>query len=168
LLLADTQFIDLPKAALWPNWTGLRPCLIEVAPMPFCRDRASHPTYEDFHRASDPCFVWHVAKRRNGKSLALNYTSGTTGRPKGVSIIIAGLSDDYGQAVVSWPHGDAACVSMQIVPLSSLQRLNHTWMMPLLGAALVCCRATLTAAAIYDAIADAKAMNRTSTVRLLS
>jgi fatty-acyl-CoA synthase len=44
-------------------------------------------------------------------------------------------------------------VFMTIVPLFHCNGWNHTWMMPLLGGTLVCCR-DITARAIYDAIAD--------------
>jgi fatty-acyl-CoA synthase len=44
---------------------------------------------------------------------------------------------------------------MQIVPLFHCNGWNHAWMMPLIGGTLVCCR-DITAAAIYNAIADEK------------
>ncbi|MEO0503335.1 MAG: AMP-binding protein, partial [Pseudomonadota bacterium] len=44
-------------------------------------------------------------------------------------------------------------VFMAIVPLFHCNGWNHTWMMPLVGGTLVCCR-DITATAIYDAIAD--------------
>jgi fatty-acyl-CoA synthase len=44
-------------------------------------------------------------------------------------------------------------VYLTIVPLFHCNGWNHTWMMPLVGGTLVCCR-DITAKAIYDAIAD--------------
>jgi fatty-acyl-CoA synthase len=43
--------------------------------------------------------------------------------------------------------------SLTIVPLFLCNGWNHTWMMPMLGGTVICCRDT-TAAAIYNAIAD--------------
>ena len=42
---------------------------------------------------------------------------------------------------------------LTIVPLFHCNGWNHSWMMPLLGGTVVCCR-EVTAKAIYDAIAD--------------
>ncbi|MCL4140224.1 UNVERIFIED_CONTAM: hypothetical protein GTU68_057608 [Idotea baltica] len=42
---------------------------------------------------------------------------------------------------------------LTIVPLFHCNGWNHTWMMPLLGGTVVCCR-DISAAAIYNAIAD--------------
>ncbi|HHS89429.1 MAG TPA: acyl-CoA synthetase, partial [Rhodobacteraceae bacterium] len=42
---------------------------------------------------------------------------------------------------------------LTIVPLFHCNNWNHTWMMPLLGGTVVCCR-DITAKNIYDAIAD--------------
>ena len=42
---------------------------------------------------------------------------------------------------------------LTIVPLFHCNGWNHTWMMPLLGGTIVCCR-DVTAKAIYQAIAD--------------
>ena len=54
--------------------------------------------------------------------------------------------------VVSWQM-TLRPVFMAIVPLFHCNGWNHTWMMPLLGGTLVCCR-DITASAIYNAIAD--------------
>ncbi len=42
---------------------------------------------------------------------------------------------------------------LTIVPLFHCNGWNHTWMMPVLGGTVICCR-DITAKAIYDAIAD--------------
>ena len=54
--------------------------------------------------------------------------------------------------VISW-RMQLNPVFMAIVPLFHCNGWNHTWMMPLLGGTLVCCR-DIAAKPIYDAIAD--------------
>ena len=54
--------------------------------------------------------------------------------------------------IVSW-RMTLNPVFMAIVPLFHCNGWNHTWMMPVLGGSLVCCR-DITSQAIYDAIAD--------------
>ena len=85
------------------------------------------------------------------ESLSLNYTSGTTGKPKGVVYHHRGATmNTYGQ-VISWRLA-LYPVYLTIVPLFHCNGWCHTWMMPLLGGTVVCCR-DITAEAIYDAIA---------------
>ncbi len=54
--------------------------------------------------------------------------------------------------VISW-RMTLHPVFLTIVPLFHCNGWNHTWMMPVLGGTVVCCR-DVTATAIYDAIAD--------------
>ena len=66
------------------------------------------------------------------ESIALNYTSGTTGRPKGVVYHHRGAYLNAMGQVLSWRivlHP----VYLTIVPLFHCNGWCHTWMMPLLG-----------------------------------
>ena len=151
VLLADTQFIELAEAACAQAGEHA-PMIIEVP------DRSAgypasgrHREYEDLIAEADPQFTW-VMPEDEWESLALNYTSGTTGRPKGVVYHHRGAYLMTMGTVISW-RMVMRPVFMQIVPLFHCNGWNHTWMMPLLGGTLVCCR-DVTAAAIYDAIAD--------------
>ncbi|MGR3508934.1 MAG: AMP-binding protein [Sulfitobacter sp.] len=151
VLLADTQFIELAEAACAQAGEHA-PMIIEV-PDPSAGYPASgrHREYEDLIAEADPQFTW-VMPEDEWESLALNYTSGTTGRPKGVVYHHRGAYLMTMGTVISW-RMVMRPVFMQIVPLFHCNGWNHTWMMPLLGGTLVCCR-DVTAAAIYDAIAD--------------
>jgi len=151
VVLVDPQFLDLAEAAI-AAMNGPVPAIIEVA------DAAAgwpasgrHPEYEDVLAGADPSFQWHMP-RDEWESLALNYTSGTTGRPKGVVYHHRGAYLMTMGTVISW-RMQLHPVFMAIVPLFHCNGWNHTWMMPLLGGTLVCCR-DVTAGAIYGAIAD--------------
>lgn len=83
VLLVDPEFSGLIARAL-PLMTQPKPYLIDVEDEVF---GASHPIgaveYEAFIAGGDPDFVWHLPEDE-WDSMALNYTSGTTGNPKGV------------------------------------------------------------------------------------
>ncbi len=152
-LLVDTQFIDLAEAAC-AAMDGPPPKIIEVTdPAAGFPATARHPVYEDVLAGADPDFTW-LMPQDEWESLALNYTSGTTGRPKGVVYHHRGAYLMTMGTVISW-RMVLHPVFMQIVPLFHCNGWNHTWMMPLIGGTLVCCR-DVTAPAIYDAIADEK------------
>ena len=150
--LVDTQFLDLAEAAC----DGLEnaPKIIEV-PDAVAGLSASgrHTLYDDMLATGDPNFEW-VMPRDEWESLALNYTSGTTGRPKGVVYHHRGAYLMTMGTVISW-RMVLHPTFMQIVPLFHCNGWNHAWMMPLIGGTLVCCR-DIAAGPIYDAIADEK------------
>ncbi|MEL7259781.1 MAG: AMP-binding protein [Pseudomonadota bacterium] len=149
VVLVDTQFLELAEAAV-DRMDGPAPTLIE------CSDAHAgfpasgrHGTYEDMLAGADPSYAW-VMPEDEWESLALNYTSGTTGRPKGVVYHHRGAYLMTMGTVVSW-RMTLHPVFMAIVPLFHCNGWNHTWMMPMLGGTLVCCR-DVTAPAIYNAI----------------
>ena len=151
VVLADTQFIKLAEAAI-AHLTGPKPVIVEVPDATNGWPASGrHKTYEDMLATADPTFEW-IMPEDEWESLALNYTSGTTGRPKGVVYHHRGAYQMTMGTVISW-RMVLHPVFMAIVPLFHCNGWNHTWMMPLIGGTLVCCR-DITAGAIYNAIAD--------------
>ena len=152
MALVDTQFLELAEAAC----EGLDPApkIVEV-PDPVAGLSASgrHMQYEQMLAQGDPHFDW-IMPKDEWESLALNYTSGTTGRPKGVVYHHRGAYLMTMGTVISW-RMVLHPTFMQIVPLFHCNGWNHAWMMPLVGGTLVCCR-DIAAKPIYDAIADEK------------
>ena len=150
-VLVDTQFLPVAEAAI-EAMDGPAPTLIEV-PDAAAGFPASgrHQTYDALLESGDPGFAW-IMPEDEWESLALNYTSGTTGRPKGVVYHHRGAYLMTMGTVVSWQL-TLSPVYLMIVPLFHCNGWNHTWMMPMLGGTIVCCR-DITASAIYDAIAD--------------
>ncbi|QJF52188.1 AMP-binding protein [Roseobacter ponti] len=149
IILADTQFVELAEAAV-DLLDGTAPQIIEV-PDPDAGFPATgrHPVYEDLLREGDTGYDWHMPEDE-WESISLNYTSGTTGRPKGVVCHHRGAYLMTMGTVVSWRMA-VYPVYLTIVPLFHCNGWNHTWMMPLLGGTLVCLR-DITASGIYGAI----------------
>ena len=150
-VLVDTQFLALAEAAI-VEMQGQAPTIIEVCdPDAGYPASGAYPEYEEFIAAGDPAFQW-IMPEDEWESVALNYTSGTTGQPKGVVCNHRGAYLMTMGTVISWKmvlHPRY----LTIVPLFHCNGWNHAWLMPLVGGTLVCCR-NVTARAIYDAIAD--------------
>ena len=151
VVLADTQFVELVEAAI-KQLDGTAPVIVEVPDA-----AAGYPatgryaTYEQVLANAESSFEW-VMPEDEWESIALNYTSGTTGLPKGVVFHHRGAYLNAMGQVISWgmvlrPR------YLTIVPLFHCNGWCHTWMMPMVAGTLICCR-DITARAIYDAIAD--------------
>ncbi|MBR2574606.1 MAG: AMP-binding protein [Loktanella sp.] len=151
VVLVDSQFLPQTMAAI-DQMQGPAPLVIEVPD-----DQAgvhaigTQQNYEDFLTTGDPDFAW-ILPLDEWESLALNYTSGTTGRPKGVVYHHRGAYLMTLGTAMSWEMPTFVRY-LQIVPLFHCNGWNHTWMLPALGGTAICCR-DITAQAIYDAIAD--------------
>ncbi len=151
LVLADSQFLPMVMQAI-DLMEGPAPIVVEVPDMVAgVKGIGEQIDYEDFLATGDPGFKW-IMPKDEWESLALNYTSGTTGRPKGVVYHHRGAYLMTMGTPISW-RMTLHPVLLQIVPLFHCNGWNHTWMMPALGGTVVCCR-DVTAKAIYDAIAD--------------
>ncbi len=151
VLLVDSQFVPLAEQAM-SKMEGEPPLLIEV-PDPQAGHHASgrHPLYEDVLSNARHDFDW-IMPQDEWESIALNYTSGTTGRPKGVVYHHRGAYLNAMGQILSW-RMTLRPTYLTIVPLFHCNGWCHTWMMPMVGGTLVCCR-DITAPAIFDAIAD--------------
>jgi fatty-acyl-CoA synthase len=151
LVLVDPQFLPVLAAAL-DQMEGPQPIVIEVADDHAGVHAGGHYTeYEAFLAGGDPEFDW-IMPKDEWESIALNYTSGTTGRPKGVVYHHRGAYLNATGQVISW-RITLHPVYLTIVPLFHCNGWCHTWMMPAVGGTVVCCR-DIRADAIYDAIAD--------------
>jgi len=154
LAIVDAQFLALAEAAI-DMMPGTGPELVEVAdPAAGFPASGRHPEYEDFLAEGDADFDW-IMPTDEWDSLSLNYTSGTTGRPKGVVAHHRGAYLMTMGTAVAWQVPLFARY-LTIVPLFHCNGWNHTWMMPMLGGTVICLR-DITAKGVYDAIADEKA-----------
>jgi len=151
VLLVDPQFLPMAAQAI-ELMEGPAPHLIEVPDdQAGVHSDGNYTEYEALLETGDPDFDW-IMPEDEWESISLNYTSGTTGRPKGVVYHHRGAYLNVMAQVVAWrmvlyPR------YLTIVPLFHCNGWCHTWMMPLLAGTVVCCR-DVSAKAIYDAIAD--------------
>ncbi len=149
--LVDSQFLPMVMQAI-ELMDGPAPLIIEVPdPVAGVPAIGEQIDYEDFIATGDPDFAW-IMPCDEWESLALNYTSGTTGRPKGVVYHHRGAYLMTMGTPISWQL-PLFIKYLQIVPLFHCNGWNHTWMMPALGGTVVCCR-DISAKAVYDAIGD--------------
>ena len=151
VVLCDTQFLPTLSDAI-ARMETTPPLVIECPD-----DQAGFPatgqlkTYEDLLAEGDPEFTW-IMPEDEWESIALNYTSGTTGKPKGVVYHHRGAYLNAMGQVLSW-RMVLNPVCLTIVPLFHCNGWCHTWMIPLLGGTVVCCR-DITAPALFSAFAD--------------
>ena len=108
-------------------------------------------SYEDLLAAGDPEYPWTLPKDE-WQALTLNYTSGTSGRPKGVVYHHRGSYLMSLGTVVGWglPNHPK---SLYTVPMFHCNGWGHAWTMAALAGTVVCCR-YVTAKNIFDAVAD--------------
>ena len=149
IVLCDTAFLPLAQEAI-RRMDAAAPEIIEVVDHGFTASGA-YLTYEELLTKGDPQAAW-VMPEDEWESIALNYTSGTTGRPKGVVYHHRGAYLATTANVIAW-RMQLFPVYLTIVPLFHCNAWCHPWMIPMMGGTLVFCR-DITARAIYDAIAD--------------
>ena len=151
MLLCDAALLPLAEAAC-AMMQGARPVVIAVPdPVAGITAPASYTDYEALLATGDASAAF-VMPADEWESIALNYTSGTTGRPKGVvyhhrGAYLATTANAIGWRMVLFP------VYLTIAPLFHCNGWCHTWMIPMMGGTMVCCR-DITAKAIFSAIAD--------------
>lgn len=109
--------------------------------------------YEDFLRTGDPAAPWRVPEDE-WESIALNYTSGTTGNPKGVLYHHRGAYlNALGNVVTFGLRPDS--VYLWTLPMFHCNGWTYPWAVTAVGATHVCLRA-VDPAAIFRLIAEEK------------
>ena len=105
--------------------------------------------YEAFIAGGDPEFKWEMPKDE-WDPIALNYTSGTSGKPKGVVYHHRGSYLMSMGTVTDWdlPRHPSY---LYTVPMFHCNGWGHAWTMTALAGTIICIRA-ITADAIYDLI----------------
>lgn len=153
LILVDTALMGLAEAAC--STLDAPPVIVEVPDTQAgFAPTGRHIAYEEFIDAGDPQFAW-ILPQDEWESIALNYTSGTTGRPKGVvyhhrGAYLSTLSQPISWRMTLFPR------YLTIVPMFHCNAWCHPWMLPALGGCMICLR-DVTAAGLYHAISVEKA-----------
>ncbi len=150
VLLVDTEFSDLAAQAICQLGRDLLIVDIEDPEGPGGA-RIGALTYAELLAEGDPDFVYGLPED-DWDALALNYTSGTTGRPKGVVYSHRGVWTNTINNVVTWemPHHP---VYLWTLPMFHCNGWCFPWTITLLAGTHVFMRAP-RADAIYDAFAD--------------
>ncbi|OOY20257.1 acyl-CoA synthetase [Thioclava sp. DLFJ5-1] len=151
IVLCDVAFLPVAEEAV-KKMKGPAPQIIEVADPEHGFEPTGHYLeYEALVAEGDPMFDW-IMPEDEWESIALNYTSGTTGKPKGVVYHHRGAYLSTQANAISW-RMQLYPVLLTIVPLFHCNSWTHSWMVPMMGGTVVGCR-DVTAKNIYDAIAD--------------
>lgn len=150
VLLVDTELSGVAKAALEESGRDILVVDIEDSQGPG-GTRIGSATYDELLAEGDPDFAYRLPDDE-WDALALNYTSGTTGRPKGVVYSHRGAYTNAINNVISWsmPHYP---VYLWTVPMFHCNGWCFPWTIPLLGGKNIFLRAPRPGA-IFDAFAD--------------
>ena len=157
-LLVDASLAALARAAL--QKTDAQPLVVDiespgVAPNAGAGDqtaaRVGELTYEELIAAGDPDYNWQPPADE-WDAIALNYTSGTTGDPKGVVYHHRGAYLNALSNIVGWnmPHHP---VYLWTLPMFHCNGWCFPWSLAAVAGVNVCLR-QVDAAGIYRAIAE--------------
>ncbi len=149
-LVTDTEFAPVVREAL--ALLG-RPILVVDCDDPEGSggERLGEVEYEEFLAAGDPGFAPRLPESE-WDAIALNYTSGTTGNPKGVVYHHRGAYLNALANATVWGMGKHP-VYLWTLPMFHCNGWCFPWTVTLLGGTHVCLR-RVEAKPIYDAIAD--------------
>ncbi len=150
LLIVDREYHRVMKDALAK--AGVRPIVIDIDD-PQCEDRApiGTLTYEEFIASGDPGFAWEYPGHE-WNAITLNYTSGTTGDPKGVVFSHRGAAlAAYGNAT-QWAMGMHPRY-LWTLPMFHCNGWCFPWTLALVAGTSVCLR-RINARTIFDSIVD--------------
>jgi len=153
VVIVDREYSPIMRQAL--AMAKVRPLIIDYNDTEF--PQANGPTspvdYDAFVTAGDPDFVWEMPDDE-WDAIALNYTSGTTGNPKGV------VYHHRGAALMCYANTISTGMTRFPVYLWTLPMFHcngwcFPWSVSMVGGTHVCLR-WVRAKAMYDAIVDHK------------
>src|SRR6476660_9730618 len=153
VLIVDREFSKLVKEAL--ALAKVKPLVIDYDDPEFSGsgERLGTTEYEDFIATGDADFAWSLP-RDEWDAISLNYTSGTTGDPKGVVYHHRGASLLAVGNVLTGSMGKH-CVYLWTLPMFHCNGWCFPWTISVVAGTHVCLR-QVRARAMYDAIADHK------------
>ncbi len=148
VLFTDREFSGIIQQAL--EIADVDPIVIDV-------DDVSAPTgellgesdYEDFISKGNPDFAWQLPENE-WDAISLNYTSGTTGNPKGAVYHHRGAYLNAIGDIMAW-NMTKAPVYLWALPMFHCNGWCFPWAIAAVGGTNICLR-TVTANTIYEAI----------------
>ena len=148
VLVTDTEFAPTVKAAL--AMLENPPAVIDIVDPAAPGERLGTTDYEALLAGGDPTFV-PSGPADEWDSITLNYTSGTTGRPKGVLYHHRGAYLNALGNILEWHMGERP-VYLWTLPMFHCNGWCFPWTMAAKAGTSICLR-KVSARAIYDAIA---------------
>jgi len=150
VLLTDTEFAPVIKEAL--ELAEAQPIVIDIDdPEGPGGERLGEMDYEAFIATGDPAFDWAFPDDE-WNAIALNYTSGTTGNPKGVVSHHRGAYLNAIGNTFTW-GATGGPVYLWTLPMFHCNGWCFTWGVTAVGGTNVCLR-RVESGTIYNAIAD--------------
>ena len=153
VLITDREFSSVMKDAL--ALAQVKPLVIDYDDKEFPQsgERLSYNEYESVLAKGDPNYAWRMPEDE-WEAISLNYTSGTTGNPKGV------VYHHRGAALMCYSNALATGMTKHPVYLWTLPMFHcngwcFPWTITMVAGTHVCLR-WVRAKAIYDAIADTR------------
>ncbi|PPR53604.1 MAG: Long-chain-fatty-acid--CoA ligase, partial [Alphaproteobacteria bacterium MarineAlpha5_Bin6] len=152
LLIADTQFSPTIKKAI--NICGKKIPIIDIHDDQAIfkegeGEKIGDWTYEEFLETGDDNFNWSLPDDE-WQAISLSYTSGTTGKPKGVVYHHRGSYLMSTGSVTAWNMPNKLTF-LYTVPMFHCNGWGYPWTAALIHAKIVCCR-YIVAKDIYNLI----------------
>jgi fatty-acyl-CoA synthase len=156
VLITDREFSGVMREAL--ALAKVKPLIIDYDDREFPQtgERLAALDYDELLAAGDPAFQWRMPDDE-WDAISLNYTSGTTGNPKGV------VYHHRGAALMCYANSLATGLTRHPVYLWTLPMFHcngwcFPWTISMMAGTHVCLR-WVRAKAMYDAIVDHKVTN---------
>jgi len=150
VLITDREFSPVIGKAL--SMVQKKPLVIDIDdPLAKGGERLGELTYEQFLREGDSNYAWEFPADE-WQAISLNYTSGTTGNPKGVVYHHRGAYLNAVGNILTWamPH---LPTYLWTLPMFHCNGWCFPWTVTAMAGTHVCLRA-VTAKGMYDAFAD--------------
>ena len=151
VVIVDPEFAPTLKKALALRQASTPLLVIDVEDALFTgnAERIGSSTYEAFLAGGDPAFAWSLPADE-WDAIALNYTSGTTGNPKGVVYHHRGAAMNAVSNVMEWDMPKHA-VYLWTLPMFHCNGWCFPWTVAARAGVNVCLR-RVEAQAIFDAM----------------
>ena len=153
VVIVDPEFSLTLKKALAMRQASTPLLVIDVEDALFtgAAERIGSSTYETFLASGDPAFAWSLPADE-WDAIALNYTSGTTGNPKGVVYHHRGAAMNAVSNVMEWDMPKHA-VYLWTLPMFHCNGWCFPWTVAARAGVNVCLR-RVEAQAIFDAMRE--------------
>jgi fatty-acyl-CoA synthase len=152
VLIADRELSDTVERAL--AQLERRPHVIDIDdPLAAGGKRLGAMTYEELLAQGDPAFAWELPANE-WNAISLNYTSGTTGNPKGVVYHHRGAYLIAASNIITWGIATHP-VYLWTLPMFHCNGWGFPWTIAAAAGTNVCLR-RVEPAAVFDAIREHK------------